>query len=91
MRARRIKEARRLSAVTPYDKATSCPSMSFSGQDTETEESEAEYNCHDILARGFEFLKRSKNGVIYAPLFVRVYISSFASFGKGWRCHVKCM
>jgi hypothetical protein len=62
LRARRMKEARSLAAVTPYERATSCPSISFSGQDTENEESEAEYNCHDVLARGAEFLKRSKNG-----------------------------
>lgn len=62
LRARRMKEARSLAAVTPYERATSWPSMSFSGQDAENEESEVEYNCHDVLARGAEFLKMSKNG-----------------------------
>lgn len=72
LRARRIKEARSLAAVTPYERATSCPSISFSGQDTEAEESEAEYNCQDILSRGCEFLKRSRNG---KTLYVHAYSS----------------
>lgn len=84
LRARRIKEARSLAAVTPYERAASCPSISFSGQDTEAEESEAEYNCQDILSRGCEFLKRSRNG---KTVIVHVYSSSYADFGGSVPVH----
>lgn len=64
LRARRMKEARSLAAVTPYERAAICPSITFGGQDTENE-SETEYNCHDVLARGAEFLKWSKTGDLH--------------------------
>lgn len=71
LRARRMKEARSLAAVTPYERAAICPSITFGGQDTENE-SETEYNCHDVLARGAEFLKWSKTGKFHSFLSANV-------------------
>jgi len=61
LKARTTKDACSLAAVTPYDQGSSCQSISFSGELIE-EGVEAEVSCHECLARGAEFLKRSKKG-----------------------------
>lgn len=61
LKARTTKDACSLAAVTPYDQGTSCQSISFSGELIE-EGVEAEVSCQELLARGAEFLKRSKKG-----------------------------
>jgi hypothetical protein len=60
LRARRVKEVRSLASVTPYERVSSCDSSAATVD--EAAESEAENSCHELLARGTEFLKRGKNG-----------------------------
>jgi hypothetical protein len=47
--------------VTPYDQGSHVQSISFSGE-LMVDDIEAEMSCQEHLARGAEFLKRSKKG-----------------------------
>ncbi|KAH8953189.1 hypothetical protein BDL97_08G010900 [Sphagnum fallax] len=70
LKARTTKDACSLAAVTPYDQGSSCQSISFSGELIE-EGVEADVSCQECLARGAEFLKRSKKGELqWRVLFV---------------------
>ncbi len=47
--------------MTPYDRGSHGQSISFSGE-LMVDDIEAEMSCQEQLARGAEFLKRSKKG-----------------------------
>jgi hypothetical protein len=58
--------------VTPYDRGSHGQSISFSGE-LMVDDIEAEMSCQEHLARGAEFLKRSKKGELqWRVLFVYV-------------------
>ncbi|CAK9192883.1 unnamed protein product [Sphagnum jensenii] len=72
LKARTTKDSRSLAAVTPYDRGSHGQSISFSGE-LMVDDIEAEMSCQEHLARGAEFLKRSKKGELqWRVLFVYV-------------------
>jgi hypothetical protein len=86
LRQRTMKDTRHsVATVMPYersnelrpspssDRCMTCHSnvAGYSGGDYNVDESEIDYSAHEILARGSEFLKRTRNGELpYAALFV---------------------
>lgn len=62
LRQRTLKDARSVATVMPYERSVACQSSIGYGSDYIDEDSEIEYSTHEILSRGAEFLKRSRNG-----------------------------
>ncbi|BFI15963.1 hypothetical protein MPTK1_5g17610 [Marchantia polymorpha subsp. ruderalis] len=64
LRQRTLKDARSVATVMPYERSVACQSSIGYGSDYIDEDSEIEYSTHEILSRGAEFLKRSRNGEV---------------------------
>ncbi|KAJ7520774.1 hypothetical protein O6H91_19G022400 [Diphasiastrum complanatum] len=60
LKARNSKETRRYASVAPYERGGNYSNSL--GSDVVSEDSEAEYYTQELLAKGCEFLKRSKSG-----------------------------